>query len=406
MAGSSPRARARARRRRPRAREGRLAPGGSMLLSSGVVWRYRDFEEFRASARRRPALQRLVWERLDDALDWLERLGAPCVARHRTLVHDRPRFEPRGLWSRSSARRQCRARRRPPGRGPLSSRPAATGRLARERGLLVRSNPWSDGEGIELALARGGRGARATSSTAARCPARSRGAVRRRLPALRPLRPARNDLGEEFFPSRCRGRERPCAGHRCAAGRPAPGTSSTRRCSRVHEVAEKLPYAQETSRYGAGGPRVRVYSAVTHTLRGRRVDTRARAVDGVWSRVSTAAASRTAATRSGLAPGSSSMVSPRAEDGLSVGGSILAQASSETRSGARSRAAPPAAPGPEQFGVAACHPLERAAVDRDLVRRHRPRRRSSAASAARPGRGRAAAARRAARPRRPPRRST
>ena len=48
-------------------------PGGSMLLSSGVVWRYRDFDEFR---RQCPdgdeALQRLIWERLDEALDWLE----------------------------------------------------------------------------------------------------------------------------------------------------------------------------------------------------------------------------------------------------------------------------------------------------------------------------------------------
>src|SRR6266508_2079990 len=56
-------------------------PGGSMLLSSGVVWRYIDFDEFRRQCLTGdPALQRLVWERLDDALQWLEQLGAPVVS--------------------------------------------------------------------------------------------------------------------------------------------------------------------------------------------------------------------------------------------------------------------------------------------------------------------------------------
>src|SRR5439155_16692161 len=74
-------------------------PGGSMLLSSGVAWRYRDFEEFRRQCPGGdPALQRLLWERLDDALDWLEGLGAEVVARDT----DRPftagrRFDTRRL---------------------------------------------------------------------------------------------------------------------------------------------------------------------------------------------------------------------------------------------------------------------------------------------------------------------
>ena len=37
-----------------------------------------------------------------------------------------------------------------------SSRPAAfPGRLARERGLLLRANPWSEGDGLDFAVARG-----------------------------------------------------------------------------------------------------------------------------------------------------------------------------------------------------------------------------------------------------------
>src|SRR5947207_5977363 len=53
-----------------------------MYLSSGVVWRYRDWERFRAECPGGdPTLQQLVWERLDDDLAWLESLGAPVLER-------------------------------------------------------------------------------------------------------------------------------------------------------------------------------------------------------------------------------------------------------------------------------------------------------------------------------------
>src|SRR3954470_2162160 len=55
--------------------------GGSMLLSSCVVWCYREWDEFR---RQCPAgdeaLQRLVWEGFDDAIAWLRARGAPVVS--------------------------------------------------------------------------------------------------------------------------------------------------------------------------------------------------------------------------------------------------------------------------------------------------------------------------------------
>src|SRR5436190_2283 len=51
--------------------------GGSMLLSSGVVWRYRDFDVFRAECPDGdPALQLAMFENLDADLRWLESLGA------------------------------------------------------------------------------------------------------------------------------------------------------------------------------------------------------------------------------------------------------------------------------------------------------------------------------------------
>src|SRR5205085_2933048 len=51
--------------------------GGSLLLSSGVIWRHREWKTFRLECPGGDeSLQRLVWERLDDAIDWLESLGA------------------------------------------------------------------------------------------------------------------------------------------------------------------------------------------------------------------------------------------------------------------------------------------------------------------------------------------
>ena len=57
-------------------------PGGSMLLSSGMVWRHRDFDRFRAECPRgEPELQRVLFDRLDRDLEWLESLGARVVER-------------------------------------------------------------------------------------------------------------------------------------------------------------------------------------------------------------------------------------------------------------------------------------------------------------------------------------
>src|SRR3954470_15306712 len=80
MAGLVCAARARELGLRPRVLEKGTRPGGSMLLSSCVIWRHLDFAEFRAECPGGDeALQRLIWERLDDALDWLVSLGAEPV---------------------------------------------------------------------------------------------------------------------------------------------------------------------------------------------------------------------------------------------------------------------------------------------------------------------------------------
>ncbi len=80
LAGLAAAARARELGASPLVLEKGTRPGGSMLLSSGVVWRYRDWETFRAQCPGGDeALQRLVFERLDDALGWLRSLGAPVL---------------------------------------------------------------------------------------------------------------------------------------------------------------------------------------------------------------------------------------------------------------------------------------------------------------------------------------
>src|SRR5438128_11908968 len=136
-------------------------PGGSMLLSSGVIWRHRSFDDFRKECPGGdPDLQRLVWARLDEALGWLEALGGQFVERGtgnpRTVGW---RFEPSGLTkARVRAAGDVRLGR------PLVSLPGgsvvlATGgfaaRYAAEHGLLLRAAPWSEGDGLRLARGRG-----------------------------------------------------------------------------------------------------------------------------------------------------------------------------------------------------------------------------------------------------------
>src|SRR4051812_50166640 len=73
-------------------------PGGSMLLSSCVIWRFREWDDFRRECPTGDErLQRTVWERLDDGISWLESLGGPGVG-HETRNPRPPgqRFNPGG----------------------------------------------------------------------------------------------------------------------------------------------------------------------------------------------------------------------------------------------------------------------------------------------------------------------
>jgi len=161
MAGLVAGARARQLGLEPVVLEKGARPGGSMLLSSGVVWRHRELDDFRAECPGGDlALQRLVYERLDDALDWLESLGAPVLERDtgnpRTTGR---RFDTFGLTDAlGRTAGDVRLRGTPP-RDYEGALVLATGgfpaALADRLRLILRANPWSTGDGLWLARRRG-----------------------------------------------------------------------------------------------------------------------------------------------------------------------------------------------------------------------------------------------------------
>ena len=161
MAGLVAAARLRELGHDPRVLEKGTRAGGSMLLSSCVIWRHLEWERFRAECPGGDErLQRLIWERLDDDLAWLESLGAEPVWRDtenpRTTGR---RYDPRAL-ARLLGRRAGEVELGTPlpgdaGLPVLLATGGFAGRLVRERGLLLRANPWSDGDGLDFARGRG-----------------------------------------------------------------------------------------------------------------------------------------------------------------------------------------------------------------------------------------------------------
>jgi succinate dehydrogenase/fumarate reductase flavoprotein subunit len=128
-------------------------PGGSLLLSSGVVWRHHTLEDFRAECPAGDAgLQRAIVNGFDDALAWLRRFATPVADETGNPRTVGARFDPVELVRALAA-----------GLDILLGEPLAaldgptvlaTGgfavTLARDRGLLLRAAPWSTGDGIAL----------------------------------------------------------------------------------------------------------------------------------------------------------------------------------------------------------------------------------------------------------------
>jgi fumarate reductase flavoprotein subunit len=143
-------------------------PGGSMLLSSCVIWRHREWSDFRSECPDGdPSLQRLVWSRLDDALRWLGEQGAtPTSIDTGNPLTTGWRFDPAALAAALAARAADVRLGEP---AIASARPLilCTGgfggsaelvarHIRPDSPLRVRANPWSQGDGLRAGLERGG----------------------------------------------------------------------------------------------------------------------------------------------------------------------------------------------------------------------------------------------------------
>ena len=252
-----------------------------------------------------PALQRLVWERLDDALDWLERLGAPVVARdtENPLTTGR-RFDPRGLTDalvraagevglgRAGGGRGGAARRwRPAAIRAIRSSSHAIAPAARSaraiRGATVTASGSRSRAAARLAAPSDEFYGRAMPARAGR----PRSSSSRPRPALRPAaRGASNDRGEEFFPGEVSWSENDLA--QAIAAQPG-GRRLVR--ARRRGARRRRPVVEAAGLPSAHGDRAAVpaeRSARSRAARRSRTPTagcegrrarRASAADGLWA---------------------------------------------------------------------------------------------------------------------------
>ena len=278
--------------------------GGSMLLSSGVVWRFRSFDDYRAECPAGdPELQRAIHERVDDALDWLESIGAPAVEREtgnpRTIGR---RFDPGRLTETLVAAAGDVRLGSPLPDGDETPLLLATGgfaaRLAREHGLPLRANPWSEGEGLAYARAHGAALSAGQDEFYGRAmpdaPFSEADFVRLAQLYGR-LALVVNERGERFFDEPVSWSEtnlvQAIARQPDGAAWYVLGESSLRERTRHGTVAELVEAARAVG--GTVVPAgelsfptpeeavlaVRVRAPVTHTIGGLRVDTRGRVLD-------------------------------------------------------------------------------------------------------------------------------
>lgn len=145
-------------------------PGGSMRLSSGVIWRHRDFGDFRRDCPEgEVALQRRIFSRLDRDIEWLRGLGAPVRSDDTgNALTVGCRFDPTGLAEvlgrQAGDIRYMEPLRAVPDGIPVVSAtggfPASSELVRRHvtpnaNELLLRAAPGATGDGLRLATAAG-----------------------------------------------------------------------------------------------------------------------------------------------------------------------------------------------------------------------------------------------------------
>jgi fumarate reductase flavoprotein subunit len=294
-------------------------PGGSMLLSSGVIWRYRSFDEFRAQCPGGDQrLQELVQGRLDEGLEWLEALGAPVLSRETgNPLTTGVRFDPKGL-TEALLRAADDVRFGQPGTHPgahpgthpgnvpggslllatggFQGDPDLVGRFVRPAApLRLRANPWSAGDGLRAGLELGA----ALSEGLDEFYGRNMADVDFGEPEFVPLaqvygRFARifNDLGEEFVDHNDVSWSEidlvQATAHQPGARAwyvlDDEALDERVRERTVREIVAEAPTRTDPADLPFPAPEgaavaVRVAAAITHTIGGLRVDERARVLD-------------------------------------------------------------------------------------------------------------------------------
>ena len=299
--------------------------GGSMLLSSGFVWRHERWDDFRADCPDGdPDLQRLVFDRLDEGIAWLESLGARGLTRETgNPVTRGAGFDPAQLTETlASAAGDVRLRE------PLTQLPGdvpvvlATGGFQGDRDLLrehvtpeadhllLRANPWSEGDGLRLGLA----GGAATSAGMGEFYGRNMPAPPAvveegdfvRLSQLYARHALVSSAGETFATRTWSEVDvaqwtarRP--GARAWYRVPADSLTARVRDLTVGEMVEAAEAAGAPVERDGTAVTVEVRAAITTTVGGLAVDATARAADGVFAAGADAGGVMTGGYSSGLA---------------------------------------------------------------------------------------------------------
>ena len=323
MAGLCAAARARELGAAPVVFEKGTRPGGSMLLSSCVMWRFREWDDFRAECPTGDErLQRVVWEQLDDGIAWLESLGAPVVLHEtgnpRTVGK---RFDPHGLTD-TLVRAAGDVRL---GETVSAPRILATGGFQGDADLVaehigpaaplrLRANPWSSGDGLRTAVAAGAELSAGMSEFYGRNMPDADFAEEQFVPLAQLYgRVARvfNERGEEFFEGEVSWSENDLV--QATARQPGAQAWYVLDDEALADpaVADKVALAPtridpaELPFEASPGARVavRVKPGITHTIGGLRIDEQARVVgtDGLLAAGADSGGISTGGYASGLA---------------------------------------------------------------------------------------------------------
>jgi len=306
MAGLCAAARARELGASPVVVEKGSRAGGSMLLSSCVIWRYRSFDEFRAQCPGGDErLQRVVFEGLDEGLEWLESLAAPVVTRETgNPLTTGIRFDPAGL-TEALMRAAGEVHFAHPGTDSGSHLVLATGGFQGDAALVerfvrpavplrLRANPWSTGDGLRLGLERGAALSAGLDEFYGRNMADVDFGEREFVPLAQVygrFAHVVNERGEAFFDSEVSWSEVDLV--QATARQPGArawyllddrALDRPVRDRTVRELVAESPTRTDPDDLPFPAPEgtvaaVRVAAAITHTIGGLRVDERARVLD-------------------------------------------------------------------------------------------------------------------------------